>query len=362
MSSNLSPKLTKSNSLVWGKSRKLQEKTVQMAIVAVLGAAILAGAAPAVGGSYIIQLQDTGPNPQTLSVSVGDVVTFTNAGIQNHDILAPTVNYTAPLLRPGQSTSLTMSTPGKVPYVETGFGHSHRGLILVTATTAGQSALSLQSRSAFVVFGTHALLTGHTSLAPATSIVLVAHAGAHAPKRCTPTTSANAQTGWTIVGAPAQVGADSTFTFMVTPAIATTYRAQAADGSACSVPITMQVRPVVTMVVSAAKTKTGRTVSVRAAVRPAAAATSLVLLALNRTSGSWRKVMTAPTTPTGTARFVFVASQGATRLHVAMSTKGAARGAYLPGTSASYVVTGVGAPPASLSHTQRHAKHARKKH
>jgi plastocyanin len=357
----LSLKLLKSYSPVWGNSRKLQARSAQLAITALLGAAILAGAGPAAGSAYTIQLQDTGPNPQTLTVAVGDVITFTNAGIENHDILAPTANYTAPLLRPGQSTSLTMSKAGKLPYVETGFTHSHRGMILVTATSTGQSALSLESRTAFVVFGANAALTGHTTLPPGTSIVLVSHAGSRAPKRCTATATSNPQTGWAPVGAPTQVGPDSTFAFTVAPSIATSYRAQAPDGSACSLPIMVQVRPVVTMSVSATKTKTGRPVTIRAAVRPAAAATSLVLFAYNKTSGIWRKVMTAPTTPAGTARLTFIATQGTTRLHVAMSTKGGARGAYLAGTSASRTVTGVGAPPAAASSTHKH-KHVRKKH
>jgi plastocyanin len=356
----LSLKLLKPYSLIWGNSRKLQGTISLLAVSALLGAAILAGAGPAAGAAYTIQLQDTGPNPQTLTVTVGDVITFTNAGIENHDILAPTANYTAPLLRPGQSTSLTMDKLGKFPYVETGFTHSHRGMILVTAP-AGQSALSLQSRTAFVLFGANASLTGRTSLPPGTSIVLVSHAGARAPKRCTATATSNSQTGWAPVGTPTQVGPDSTFAFTVTPQIATSYRAQAADGSACSLPITLQVRPVVTMSVSATKTKTGTPVTIRAAVRPAAAATSLVLLAYNKASGVWRKVMTAPTTPSGTARLTFVATQGTTRLHVAMATKGAARGAYLAGTSSSRTVTGVGAPPAAVSHSHKH-KHARKKH
>jgi len=142
--------------------------------------------------------------------------------------------------------------------------------------------------------------------------------------------------------------------------MSTTYRAESTDGKTCSPALTVQVRPVLTMRVSTRKTATGRPVQVQATVRPATAALSVVLLAFSRTSG-WRKVATAPTSSAGTARFTFVARQGPTRLHVATSAKGGARGAFVSGTSPSLVVTGVGPGPTAARHVHHHAKHARTK-
>ena len=150
-----------------------------------LGAAALAGSSPASStAAFTIQLFDTGPQPQMLAVVVGDTITFTNTGTENHDIFAPTMNnYIAPLLHPGDSTTITPTTPGRFSYVVSGFTHSHRGLLIVSAVANGASALSLASQRTQVNFGSSAVLTGHTSLPAGTSLVLVGHPGSRASKK-----------------------------------------------------------------------------------------------------------------------------------------------------------------------------------
>lgn len=333
-----------------------------LAAAALVTVGALAGGSSAAGSStFTIQLLDTGPNPQLLTVTIGDSVNFANAGIQNHDILIPTYNYTGPLLKPGQSTSLQMNTLGKFPFTETGFARPHRGTINVVATTSTADPLTLGAGAAVVQYGSHATLRGHTLMPPGTRLVLLAHAGNRPPKKCVSKGGASPQAGWAPVGTPASVSTAGTFSFVVAPTIATAYRAATTDGKLCSLPVTMQVRPVVTMHASTVRTKTGNPVRISATVRPAAAATSLMLMSYRRSSGAWQRVATVSTTQAGTAHFTFVAAQGATRLRVSTSAKGI-RAAYLSANSPSIVVVGVGAPPVTPSkHTKKHHT-TKKKH
>jgi hypothetical protein len=119
----------------------------------------------------------------------------------------------------------------------------------------------------------------------------------------------------------------------------------------------MQVRPVVTIHLSAAKTKTGRPVAITGSVRPAAASSSLVLMSYDRVSKNWHKLSTVATSKAGTAHFSFIAAQGPTRLHVATTAKGGGHGSYLDATSPSVVVTGVGAAPAPAHHAKHKKNH-----
>jgi len=323
-----------------------------------LAAGLLAGVSSAASRSaFTIQLLDTGPSPQQLTIAVGDSVTFTNAGSQNHDIVMPNENYTAPLLRPGASATLQMKTVGKFPFTETGFTRAHRGTIVVLAASPGTSALTIGAETGSVVYGGHVTLDGHSTMPSGTPIVLLAHIGGHAPKKCASAAAASPQAGWVPVGQPSGVGADGAYTFVVSPTISTTYRVESTDGKVCSTTFTMQVRPVVTMRVSTVKTHTGKPVTIAGTVRPATAATSLVLTALDRSTGTWRKLAALPTSSAGSARFSFVALHGPTRLRVATSAKGV-RGAYLDGTSRSVVVTGIGTAPV----TTKHKHHRVKKH
>jgi plastocyanin len=328
------------------------------AAAGLVAACLLAGgSAAATRNAFTIQLLDTGPSPQTLTIAIGDSVTFVNAGAENHDVFMPNENYTAPLLRPGSSTSLQMKSVGKFPYTETGFTKAHRGTIVVLAAAPGTIPLTLDAAAGFVVYGGQATLTGKSTMPAGTPLVLLAHLGNRAPKKCATKASATPSAGWAPVGNPSGVGPDGTYSFVVTPTISTTYRVESTDGKVCSPTLTMQVQPVVSLRAASVKTHTGRPVTITGTVKPATAATSLSLMSLVRATGTWRKLATKPTSPSGSARFTFHALHGSTRLRVATSAKGV-RGAYLAGTSRSLVVTGVGAAPAaSTKHKHRAKKH-----
>ena len=324
---------------------------------AALVAGVLAGGSSAAGSSqFTIQLLDNGPDPAQLTVVIGDSVTFTNGGSENHDVVMPNANYTAPLLHPGDSTTLQLKTAGKYAYTETGFSHTHHGTIIVNASSGSGTPLTLSAGAGLVVYGAHATLEGQSTMPPGTAVALYAHAGNRASNKCSKTAAAYAQAGWTPVGSPSAVGADGRFSFVVTPTITTMYRAVSTDGQTCSTAVQMQVRPIVTIHVSPARTKTGRSVAITSTVHPATATTSLVLMLYDRSTSTWRKAATVATSKSGITRFSFVVPQGPTRLRVATAAKNA-KGPYLTAASPSVVVTGVGAPPVTARHSNsKHKK------
>jgi plastocyanin len=335
-------------------------RSVALIAIAALAAAALAGGSPAASSNqFTIQLSDNGPDPAQLTITMGDSVTFTNTGGENHDVLMANANYTGPLLHPGDSTTLQLKTVGKYPYTETGFSHPHHGTIIVTASASSGTPLTLSGGAGLVVFGAHATLQGKSTMPAGTQVALYAHPGSRAPNKCSKNAAAYAQAGWLPVGSASAVGADGTFSFVVSPTVSTMYRAVSTDGQTCSSAVQMQVRPVVTIHRSAAKAKTGQPVAITGSVRPAAATSSLTLMSYDRVSKTWRKVATTATSKAGTAHFSFLALQGPTRLHVATAAKGGGHGSYLDATSPSVVVTGVGAAPAPARHA-KHAKHKKK--
>jgi hypothetical protein len=296
-----------------------------------------------------------------VTVAVGDAVIFVNTGTENHDIVL-TNGVVAPLLHPGESYSLVMTTAGQISYKETGFTQTYKGRIVVNPGSTGQ--ISLASPAPFIAYGGQVALSGHANLAAGGTVILSSHAaaGVHASRRCGGRTSSTAAaSGWTSTAGPLGLSSTGTFAFVVRPTRATTYRVESGDGQVCSTALTVQVRPLVTLRASSHRVKTGRSVTLYARVQPAAASTALVLSRLEAASG-WRKVTTAQTSPNGTARFTFVAPQGKTRLHLSTSAHGGSRGNYLAATGNAVEITGVGSGPATAHATKHAAKHHRKKH
>jgi plastocyanin len=80
--------------------------------------AIVPLATTAAADSAAVSIHDGGDistwgyGPSTETVSVGDVVTFTNTGASPHDATSADGSWNTPLLQSGQSASVTFSTPG----------------------------------------------------------------------------------------------------------------------------------------------------------------------------------------------------------------------------------------------------------
>jgi hypothetical protein len=296
-------------------------------------------------------LTAAGPQPQTLHVAAGDTVTFVNQDNVDHAVVSTQGGISGPTMTPGTSWSVVLNTAGKFTYAETGTKRALRGTLVVAGLVPSTAPVTLTASPALLLFGNTAVLTGHSTAPAGTAIVLLRRSvvGARVPRSC------SALQGWTSVGAPVTPAADGSFTFNVRPASGMVYRAQSTNGQYCSATLTLLVRPVLHMTLTATRAKTGHDVTVTARIMPAAAATSLVLSRLDPGTSAWRKVAVAQTSAAGIARFTYVAVSGTVRLHV--STNAKARGAYLPATSVTRAVTGIGAP--IVQHA--HIRHSHKK-
>ncbi len=77
-------------------------------------------------------------NPAMLTITAGDRVTWTNAGILAHDVASgvdptPDGAWASPLLQPGESWMLTFESPGTYSY----FCPSHPNLMPGTIVVEG---------------------------------------------------------------------------------------------------------------------------------------------------------------------------------------------------------------------------------
>ncbi|MGQ0466518.1 MAG: cupredoxin domain-containing protein [Sporichthyaceae bacterium] len=88
------------------------------AVAAVLGAAVLVPQESASAASTAVSIKDYSYQAETVAVSVGDTVRWTNKDLAMHDVTtskAP-VKFASKLLKKGQSFSYTFTKPGVYEY------------------------------------------------------------------------------------------------------------------------------------------------------------------------------------------------------------------------------------------------------
>jgi plastocyanin len=96
-------------------------------------AALLLLPAVASAADTTIDMQDIEFKPPTLTVAVGDSVTWVNKDAALHDAIADDGSWKTPTLNPNQSASLTFSAPGTYAYHCSLHG-SMRGTLTVVET------------------------------------------------------------------------------------------------------------------------------------------------------------------------------------------------------------------------------------
>lgn len=79
---------------------------------------------PTGGGSPVVKMIDTTYEPETLTVKVGDTVTWVNEDSAGHNAVAEDDSWGTDLFGEGGSGSVTFDTPGTYPYVCT----AHAGM------------------------------------------------------------------------------------------------------------------------------------------------------------------------------------------------------------------------------------------
>jgi plastocyanin len=175
---------------------------VPLALLATL--VVLASASAA---TMTVQITGSGFTPKTTSAAVGDTVTWHNADNADHQVVADDGSFASPVLKSGQSYSLTVAKSGTVNYHDA-LAASHKGSLKATGAPA---SMTLAAGSTIVVYGQGTTLSGTVSNQLTNEPVTLASQpyGKSTQSVATTTTQSN-----------------GSFAFPVTPTIATTYQAQ----------------------------------------------------------------------------------------------------------------------------------------
>jgi plastocyanin len=189
--------------------------------LALLAALIVAAAA--VADTKSVQITRTGFTPKATSVQLGDTVAWHNADTADHQVVADDGSFASPVLKSGQSFSFTFTKNGTFAYHDA-LASSHKGTVTVTGNPA---SVTLAAASSTVVYGEGTTLSGAVSNQITNEPVTLTSQpfGKGTQSVATTTTQAN-----------------GTFSFPVSPTIATTYQAQWRTGSSPSVKIDVAPR------------------------------------------------------------------------------------------------------------------------
>jgi len=293
----------------------------------VIGAAIvivaiglgISGAATA--ADVTVTLTTSGPQPARLSVALGDTVTFVNSTPDARTLTSDDQSFTAATIPAGATYKWVAVDPGNISY-RFGDGRTDRGAV----TVERKGSVKLAAKPVLVTFGHTVTLSG---LAVPTGFPVLIESrgpGGAAWQQLTTAT-------------PASEGA---FTFDAKPVTGTQYRASLFDGILRSTRVTVNVRPNIRLASAAQKTKTDRTVKLRAYVAPRDAGTRITLSAYSPERKAWRRVSGQPLKD-GRAVIPWKVTQGATRLRLSIDGRDLKQG--LEGAVSNVIrITGVGAP------------------
>jgi plastocyanin len=188
--------------------------------LAAFAAVLLVAAAGA--ATQTVQITKNGFTPQSITLSVGDTVTWHNADSASHQVVANDGSFASPVLQPDQTYSHTFSSAGAFRYHDA-FARTHAATITVNGPAA---TVTLSPASRTVVYGGDTTLTG-----------TVSNQGTNEPVTLT---AQSVGKGVQSIDST-QTSSNGSFSFTVSPTIGTTY--QAHWRSADSSPVTVQVSP-----------------------------------------------------------------------------------------------------------------------
>jgi plastocyanin len=129
-------------------------KRIFLLPLALLATLVVVAAAGA--DTKTVQIVKSGFTPTATTINVGDSVTWKNADIVNHQVVANDGSFASPVLKPGESFSQAFPKSGKVSYHDALFT-SRTGSVTVTAPAA---TLTLQAGATTVVYGNSTTVAG----------------------------------------------------------------------------------------------------------------------------------------------------------------------------------------------------------
>ncbi len=196
-------------------------------ILALAAALTLAVAGPAGAATKTINIFGSGFSPKSATITEGDTVTWVNKDNANHQILADRGQFVSPILRPNQRYSFTFNAAGTYTYKDE-LNRKLAGTIVVKGLPP---TLTFAASSQYVVFGDKVTLSGTVSSHKGGESVTIYYQPYPQPNLIQRVTLLTA--------------ADGTFSFIVSPQIATSY--QAAWKGAYATPTSIQVQPNLTL-------------------------------------------------------------------------------------------------------------------
>jgi hypothetical protein len=148
----------------------------------------------------------SGFTPSSTTINVGDSVTWKNADLVNHQVVANDGSFASPVLKPGESFSQAFPKSGKVSYHDSLFT-SRKGTVTVNAPPAN---VTVQAGATTLVYGNSTTISGAvTNLLPNEPVTLTSQPYGKGTQSIATTTTQ----------------ASGAFSFGVSPTIQTSYQA-----------------------------------------------------------------------------------------------------------------------------------------
>jgi plastocyanin len=268
-------------------------------ILALAAVAALAVAGPAGAATKTINIYGSAFSPKTATITEGDTVTWVYKDNANHQILADKGQFVSPILRPKQSYSFRFNAAGTYTYKDE-LNTKIRGTITVKGLPP---TLTFAASSQYVVFGDKVTLSGIVSNHKAGEAVTIYYQPYPQPNL--------------IQRATVLTAADGSFSFIVSPQIATSY--QAAWKGAYATPTSIQVQPKVTL---------GRNNGwvIHAAAGVSFAGKAVQFQRLNTLTGQWVTLKKVILNSKSSAKVLYKLPKGLNQLRVTMSVNQAGAG------------------------------------
>jgi plastocyanin len=269
-------------------------------LILVLAAVLtLAVAGPAGAATKTINIYGSTFTPKSATITEGDTVTWVNKDNANHQILADKGQFVSPILRPGQKYSFRFNAAGTYTYKD----ELNRKLAGTVKVNGLPPTLTFAASSQYVVYGDKVTLSGAVSNHKGGESVTIYYQPYPQPNL--------------IERATVLTAADGTFSFIVSPQIATSY--QAAWKGAYATPTSIQVQPKLTL---------GRNNGwiIHAAAGTSFSGKSVQLQRLNTSTGQWVTLKKVLLNSKSSAKVLYKLPKGLNQLRVTMSVNQAGAG------------------------------------
>jgi plastocyanin len=268
-------------------------------ILALAAVMTLAIAGPAGAATKTINILGTGFSPKSTTITEGDTVNWYNKDNANHQVLADKGQFVSAVLKPKQSYSFTFHAAGTYTYKD----ELHPKLTGTLKVNGAPPTLTFAASSQYVVFGDKVTLSGVVSTHKGGEAVTIYYQPYPQPNL--------------ISRATVLTGADGTFSFIVSPQIATSY--QATWKGAYATPTSIQVQPKVTL---------GRNNGwiIHAAAGRSFAGKAVQFQRLNTLTGQWVTLRKVILNSKSSAKVLYKLPKGSHQLRVTMSVNQAGAG------------------------------------